>query len=180
MHKYETDGTFVTAFCDRKGVHDLALRSGNFGWLATDVRGYLYYTLPYPYEIRKFSAEGLLIDRFTRPTPSFREPFIKRQEPRDKVLMASGTMDLLILPTGIIIHVVYHRKSFSKHAYPDLYLDVFSPDGDWLLNVPLSNVGLDKYGPMAVANDGFFYVGQADPYPRVVKYSLSIVDTQHE
>ena len=93
IHKYKTNGTFLMSFCDRKGIHELALKSGNFGYITKDRFGNLYYSLPYPYEIRKFTPEGKLTARFSRPTPEFKEPFLIRQIHVDKVRMPSGTKE---------------------------------------------------------------------------------------
>lgn len=180
IHKYHKDGSFLASFCSRNGVHKLALRSGNHGWITTDKTGNVYFTLSYPYEIRKFSPDGELLRRITRPTPSFKAPYKVSGRLNAKVLMRSGTLDLLILPNGNIVHLIYHREPDRTGVYPDLRFDIFSPKGDWLLNVPLKNLGIERYGPMEIDDSGNFYISQGHPNPRVVKYSISVVDKNEE
>ena len=180
IHKYHKDGLFLASFCSRNGVHKLALRSGNHGWITTDKTGNVYYTLSYPYEIRKFSPDGKLLRRITRPTPSFKAPYKVSRKLNDKVLMRSGTVDLLILPNGNIVNLIYHREPHRTGVYPDLRLDLFSPQGDWLLNLPLKSLGIERYGPMEIDDSGNFYISQGNPNPRVVKYSISVVDNNEK
>ena len=42
IHKYDASGQFVMAFCDREGIPDLALQSGNMGRIAIDNDQHIY------------------------------------------------------------------------------------------------------------------------------------------
>ena len=176
IHKYRPDGSFVKAFCERDGIPDLALKSGNFGWLASDKVGDIYYTAPYPYEIRKFSSEGELLARFTRHVPFFAAPFVRTKGEERKVWIESGTMDLLSLPDGKLMHLIYQRDRNRLGMYPKLSFDIFSPEGNWLLNVPIESFGFKHYGALHIDRQGYFYVNHKEPYSRVTKYSLSFED----
>lgn len=178
IHKYRSDGSLLETFCKRDGIPALALKSGNFGWLASDRDGNIYYTVPFPYEIRKFSSDGELLAKFTRPVPFFAKPIVVPADkpPAKKVWMASGTMDLLILPDGKLMHLIYKRDRKRPNMQPELYFDVFSPLGDWLLSLPIQSLGLKTYGTLGMDHDWNFYVNHRRPFSRVTKYSVSIAD----
>ncbi len=177
IHMLNLHGTFVKSFCKRDGIPDLALKSGNFGWLATDNDGNIYYTLTYPIEIRKFTEDGDLLARFTRPVPFLSPPIVVRAKGgMKKVWMGSGSMNLFALPDGKLVHLIYHRDRNKPEMYPRLYFDIFSRRGEWLLCVPLSRLGLRKYGTLGTDLRGGLYVNHRTPYSRVTKYSLTFPD----
>ena len=161
IHKYDASGQFVMAFCDREGIPDLALQSGNMGRIAIDLDQNIYYALPYPYEIRKFSSDGKLLATIERP------------DERSSPPIDCASKGLAVLPDGRIANVftrVVDRQS-NEEGY---YFDLFSPKGELLLTASLSDC-IESYirGPHLHADeDGYVYLSQYGSYPSVVKFAL--------
>ena len=177
IHKYLPDGSFVKAFCSRKGIPDLVIKSGNFGRLLSDRDENIYYTLAYPYEIRKFSSDGVLLAKFTRRAPFFVSPIVVPVDGGGKkVWMESGTMDLMALPDGKLMHLIYERDRNRPELYPKLYFDILSQSGDWLLCLEFHKLGLKYYGALGMDQHGNLYVNHRKPYSKVTKYSFSIAE----
>ena len=161
IHKYDASGQFVMAFCDREGIPNLTLQSGNMGRIAINRDQHIYYALPYPYEIRKFSSDGELLATIERPDERSSSP------------IDCASKGLAILPDGRIANVftrLVDRQSNAK----EYYFDLFSPRGELLLTVSLSDC-IENYNGSShfhADGDGYVYLNQYDSYPSVVKFAL--------
>jgi len=156
----------VLSFCEPSRESKLTAQSGNSDKLAVDREGHIYVSLHYPYDIRKFSADGKLLDRFAREVKFFRPP-----KPDENGVMAasSGTKAITALPDGKLINVIYHRQKEKFHYY----FDIFERDGTWLLSVPGSEFGIEWFRTLTSDSKGYLYISYEDPYPHLVKYSLT-------
>ena len=167
IHKYDASGQFVLAFCDREGVHDLA--SGNMGRIAIDSDQNIYYASPYPYEIRKFSPDGKLLDTIERPDAEL-GPLVEKTSPR---IISCASKGLAILPDGKIANIfTLGHQSNGKEPY----FDLFSPKGELLLTAPLADC-IEHYSRHShyhfhADKDGYVYLDQFRPYPSVMKFAL--------
>lgn len=173
VHKYDASGQFVTAFCDREGIHDLAFRSGNIGCIAIDSDQHIYYALPYPYEIRKFSSDGKLLATIKRPDAGIGAPLIDKEVP--VIRMADASRGLVVLPDGKIANVFSRYIDRQESNEKEYYFDLFSPEGKLLATVPLSDC-IEHYIRSAYFHadkDGYMYMVQFGPYLSVVKYALN-------
>ena len=169
IHKYDASGQFVMAFCDREGIPDLALQSGNMGRIAIDNDQHIYYALPYPYEIRKFSSDGKLLDTIERPDAGIEFPMENETYP--VISMGCASRGLAVLPDGKIANV-FTRLQTNKTEY---YFDLFSSKGELLLTASLSDC-IENYSRswhLHADKDGYVYLSQFDSYPSVVKYALN-------
>ena len=161
IHKYDASGQFVMAFCDREGIPDLVLKSGNMGRIAIDRDQHIYYALPYPYEIRKFSSDGKLLTTIERPDARSSSP------------MDCASKGLAVLPDGRIANVftrLIDRQSNEK----GYYFDLFSPKGELLLTASLADC-IESYSRSShfyADEDGYVYLSQYDSYPSVMKFAL--------
>ena len=126
IHKYDASGQFVMAFCDREGVHDLVLQSGNMGRIAIDRDQHIYYALPYPYEIRKFSSDGKLLDTIERPDAELGSPMENETSPG--ISMGCASKGLAVLPDGRIANV-FTRLIDRQSNEIEYYFDLFSRRG---------------------------------------------------
>ena len=172
IHKYDVSGQFVLAFCDREGVHDLALQSGNMGRIAIDNDQHIYYALPYPYEIRKFSSDGKLLTTIERPNADLGPPVEDETSPG--ISMGCASKGLAVLPDGKIANV-FTRLIDRQSNEIEYYFDLFSPRGDLLLTAPLSD-HIDHYSRSShlhADKDGHVYLDQFDSYPSIVKFALN-------
>ena len=172
IHKYDASGQFVMAFCDREGVHDLALQSGNMGRIAIDSDQHIYYALPYPYEIRKFSSDGKLLDTIERPDAELGPPIEDETSPG--ISMGCASKGLAVLPDGKIANI-FTRLINRQSNDIEYYFDLFSSKGDLLLTTSLSN-RIEHYSRSShfhADKDGHVYLDQFDSYPSIVKFALN-------
>lgn len=172
IHKYDISGQFVMAFCDRESVHDLALRSGNMGRIAIDSDQNIYYALPYPYEIQKFSSDGKLLATIERPDARIEAPM--EDETYPIINMGCASKGLAILPDGKIVNV-FTRLIDRRGNEMKYYFDLFSPKGDLLLTASLSD-RIENYSSsfhFHADKDGYVYLDQFSFYPSVVKFALN-------
>lgn len=172
IHKYDASGQFVMAFCDREGVHDLVLQSGNMGRIAIDRDQHIYYALPYPYEIRKFSSDGKLLDTIERPDAELGSPMENETSPG--ISMGCASKGLAVLPDGRIANV-FTRLIDRQSNEIEYYFDLFSPKGDLLLTTSLSDL-IEHYSKSShfhADKDGHVYLDQFDSYPSIVKFALN-------
>lgn len=176
IHKYDASGQFVLAFCDRESVPDWALKSGNMGRIAIDNDQNIYYALPYPYEIRKFSPDGKLLDTIKRLDTVLGPPPIKKTS--SSISMGCASRGLAILPDGKIANI-YTRLIDHQSNKKEYYFDLFSSKGELLLTTPLSDC-IEHYSKSKSSHfhfyadkDGYVYLDQFSSYPSVVKFSLN-------
>ena len=172
IHKYDASGQFVMAFCDREGIHDMTLRSGNMGRIAIDSDQNIYYALPHPYEIRKFSSDGKLLDTIKRPDAALGTPM--EDETSHVIITGCASRGLAVLPDGRIANV-FARLIDHQNNKMEYYFDLFSPKGELLLTTPLlgyiENYSRSSY--LHTDKDGYVYLDLRSPYPSVVKFALN-------
>ena len=172
IHKYDSSGQFVLAFCDREGVHDLALQSGNMGRIAIDSDQNIYYALPYPYEIRKFSSAGKLLATIERPDAGIAPPM--EDETFPVISMGCASKGLAVLPDGRIVNVF--TRLIDRHSNEmEYYFELFSPEGDLLLTASLSDC-IENYSNsfhFHADKNGYVYLDQFNFYPSIVKFALN-------
>ena len=172
IHKYDASGQFVMAFCDREGIPDLALQSGNMGRIAIDSDQHIYYALPYPYEIRKFSSDGKPLDTIERPDAGIAPPMEDETSP--VIIMGCASKGLAVLPDGKIANVF--TRLIDRHSNEmEYYFDLFSLKGDLLLTVSLSDC-IEHYSgsfQFHADKDGYVYLDQFGSYPSIVKFALN-------
>ena len=173
IHKYDASGQFVTAFCDREGIHDLSFQAGNIGCIAIDSDQHIYYASPYPYEIRKFSSDGKLLATIKRPDSGLEAPIKDKKMPI--IRMASASRGLAILPDGKIANIFGRYIDRQKSNKKEYYFDLFSQKGELLLTAPLSDC-IENYIRSAYFHadkDGYMYMVQFGSYLSVVKFALN-------
>ena len=172
IQKYDASGQFVIAFCDRESVHDLALRSGNMGRIAIDSDQNIYYALPYPYEIRKFSSDGKLLATIKRPDARIGAPIEGETSPA--INMGCASKGLAVLPDGKIANI-FTRLIDRQSNEVEYYFDLFSPNGHLLLTTSLSD-HIENHSSsfhFYADKDGYVYLDQRSSYPSVVKFTLN-------
>ncbi|MXZ01163.1 6-bladed beta-propeller [Candidatus Poribacteria bacterium] len=170
IHKFRSDGSFETAFCERKGIHEDSFKAGNAGYLSKDNQGNIYFAIPYPYEIRKFSPDGDLLQTFSRRVSFFQPPFEMEWHGQSLIVQPTGSKGLSVLPDGKLVHVIYNMKDdgFLEH-----FLDIFSSDGTFLYTLPLSGL-TNYYDGISIDEQGGVFFIDPKPYPTIKKFTLNI------
>ncbi len=176
IQKYDYNGKLVLSFCDRDAVPRLARRSGNMGRIALDKKNNIYFLLPYPYQIRKFSSEGTLLSKITRFDSGIEPPFKEESENSAKgiIKMGSTSKGLTILPDGKMLNI-FARIIDNQMMH---YFDVFSSEGKLLLTAPLAEY-MENFNfsfVLHVDQKGHLYIDQFDVYPEVIKFVFNFVE----
>ena len=177
IQKYDYDGKLITSFCDRNGIDPLALQSGNMGRIALDRENNIYYVLPYPYEIRKFSSEGKLLAKIRRFDSGI-EPPVKEDSinsTKGIIKMGSTSKGLAILSDGKMFNIFTRVRDGESIQY---YFDVFSNTGDLLFSAPLADYWENFNQSFVLHADpkGHLYIDQFDLYPKVIKFVFNFAE----
>ncbi len=171
IQKYDYKGKLITSFCDRNGIDPLALQSGNMGRIALDKKNNIYYVLPYPYQICKFSSDGTLLSKITRLESGIAPPKKENSvnSARGIIKMGSTSKGLAILPDGKIFNIFTRVIDRENIQY---YFDVFSNTGDLLFSTPLTEYWENFNQSFVLHADpkGHLYIDQFDLYPEVIKF----------
>ncbi len=170
IRKYRfPDGKLLEAFCPANELAKWIGRVGAMGDICLTPRGTILYTFSIPYDIREFTPEGDLVNRFGRKIPGWTPPRISHEGLPDSPVMA---MDISAFPDGKLLHVV-----FDKRTKPYItYFDVFDEHGKWLISFDTREFISDKYGRMArIDGQGNVYMEFWEPFPHIRKYSLAFV-----
>ena len=173
VHKYRfPDGELLQAFCPTNKLAEWIGRVGAMGDICLTPRGTVLYTFSIPYEIREFTPEGDLVNRFGRKIPGWKPPRISYEGLPTSPIM---TMDIGAFPDGKILHAV-----FDKRAKPYItYFDVFDEHGRWLISFDTREYVRDKFGRMVrIDGQGHVYMEFWEPFPHIRKYSLTFVPTK--
>lgn len=177
IQKYDYDGKLITSFCDRDSIDPLAFQSGNMGRIALDKKNNIYYVLPYPYQIYKFSSDGALLSRITRFDSGIAPPKKENSvnSARGIIKMGSTSKGLAVLPDGKIFNIFTRMKDEENIQY---YFDVFSNTGDLLFSASLAEYWEDFNQSFALHADqnGHLYIDQFDLYPKVIKFVFNFAE----
>lgn len=155
----------VLSFCKPRKECQWVAEAGDGENLAIDQQGNVYVGFYYPYDIRIFSVNGKLLNRFARQAKFFKPP--KRDE-NNVMALLSGTWDMTVLPDNKLITIVFYQEKNQFH----FFFDVFDSDGTWLLTVPADHFGLSWPRRIAADSDGNLYLDHSEPYPHLIKYKL--------
>ncbi len=155
----------IFSFCKPRKECQLIAEAGDSENIDADSKGNVYVAFYYPYDIRIFSSEGKLLNRFARQAKFFKPP--KRDE--NGVMSPScGVWAMSLLPDNKLITIVFNQEQKKF----DFYFDVFDSDGNWLLTVPAKEYGFTW--PRIISSDyeGNLYLDHSEPYPHLVKYKV--------
>lgn len=153
------------AFCKPRKECRWTAEAGDGDNIAIDQTGSVYVSFYYPYDIRKFSAEGKLLNRFARQPKFFKPP--KRDE-NSVMNLLSGTWAMTVLPDNKLITIVFYQEKKQFH----FFFDVFDSDGTWLLTVPTEQFGMSWPRIIAADSEGNLYLDHSEPYPHLIKYKV--------
>lgn len=171
LHRYKmSSGQKERDFCEKDPDDTLVRKSDYSGYLALDKNGALFFSFPWPYIIKHYSKENELLQIFTRKASFFKPPFTKGRA----IGLRSRSVDLVYLPTGIIINIC---QEYRPGGAINSYFDYFNENGEWLITVPSTEID-PKWRGRAVTFDleANVYLAFLEPYPHVKKYSMKIVD----
>lgn len=170
VYKYNfPDGTLVNAFCKSNKNAKKFMRVGGTGEISKDPWGNIYYSFSIPYDIRKFSPQGELINRFAREIPFFKPLIINELGlPHTPVT----TTAICLFPDGKILHVIFDN---SEKPYIH-YFDIFDQSGEWLISFDTKQYFKDWYGRLVrVDNESHIYLESWEPFPHIKKYSIDFI-----
>ena len=170
-------GTLIKTFC--KYNHGETLQDMLSGDITTDYEGNLYYTALYPYEIKKFSKEGKLLNFFSREA-NFQEP-IKSTIASSGIDLLSISMGIAVFPDGKTMNLIRKETVLSKtKRKTEYWFDVYSKDGKWLISFSSDRLKNDFVRLFNIDPFGYLYLDYFNPYPHIKKYKIEFVDKKAE
>ncbi|MDZ7339325.1 MAG: hypothetical protein ONB30_12375 [candidate division KSB1 bacterium] len=164
---YSKTGKLLRKLCAQPPETQAVRFSGDGGAMSVAAGGDILFSFPYPYEIRRYTADGRLVLRFRRSLSWFRPPSF--DEVRALVRDYAFVRGVGLLPDGKIAHVVGGREGEREFFF---FLDLFDRDGTYLTSEPLEAYGLSFVRFLAVDRQGHLYFDYYEPYPYIVKYRL--------
>lgn len=155
----------VLTFCKPRKECQWVAEAGDAENLAIDRQGNVYVGFFYPYDIRVFSANGKLLNRFARKADFLKPP---KRDKNGVMNLLSGTWAMTVLPDNKLITIVFYQEKKQFH----FFFDVFDSDGTWLLTVPAEQFGMSWPRIMAADSEGNLYFDHSEPYPHLIKYKI--------
>jgi len=165
IHHYTESGKFIGSFCKRISS-DAIKYSGNSGRLGTDKEGNIYYAHFYPYEIDKFSKDGILLKSFKREVKNFNPPEREGMIAR----WTSGIRGLINLNnnyTAVVVCLDVKKNDWG--------IDFYDTQGNWkgfISNKDLPMYFYYRYSTSDSKGNVYFDIN-AKPEPVIVKYKVN-------
>lgn len=166
-------GELEKQFCQKNEWNHISSQAGESGELCADADGNLYYSYTYPYEIKKFSPEGKLLNRFSRKATFYKAPY---KDQYGISTAETAVTSLFSLPNGIIVNVIRHIDSRAKKGI--FFFDFFDKEGNWLKSIPATSINLDWIRIVTSDNHGHIYLDCRDPFPHIRKYKIEIISSR--
>ena len=183
IHRVDQTGRILDRFGERRPT-------GNTGGLARDKDGNLYHAFPYPYQVRKFSPERMMVAEFGRTLEPSEAPQMGKTrlhtpdgpgEERELEITEFNHSILctVIMPEGEIVNLLRHP---TRSAYR-LYFDVFDRTGRFLISIPAASIGFPVpmgswwvYSGFAADTRGHLYlVMHSNTSDTLKKYRIDII-----
>jgi hypothetical protein len=175
------NGSLIKTFCKSNSVKFLrntVARLGAFEYVFVDYKGNIFYSNPYPYEIKKFSPDGKLLSWFSRDA-NFRGP-------KNSNTIGMGGLDIFSIskgavsfPDGKILNVIRHKEILRNNKVKyEFWFDIFSNNGEWLIsfsNKQLKNKFVRKFN---IDPFGYLYLDYQTPYSQIKKFKIEFVDVK--
>lgn len=175
IHKYELDDNNnyqrTLSFGERPdGVdNNLLARAGNVDVLALDVDGNVYLSLWYPYEIRKYSPDGELLNSYAREVSFFKDPEV---DSRGIVRFTSGSWGFMPVNTDTVINQIFKIDDGEWTLYYDV---IDMGKGEQIGFISETESELPIFGRITtIDRDHNIYIGRNHPEIDIFKYSLQI------
>lgn len=146
----------------------LLARAGNVDLLTLDSNGNVYHSLWYPYEIRKYTPNGELLNSYTREVSFFKDP---ESDSNGIVRFTSGSWGLMHLDGDTVINQIFRIDDNSEWTF---YYDVIDLNlGEHIGQISEADTDLPFNGRLtAIDKEQNIYIGRNSPEVEVFKYSL--------
>ncbi|TVR18661.1 MAG: hypothetical protein EA391_02030 [Balneolaceae bacterium] len=148
--------------------NSLLARAGNVDLLTLDSNGNVYHSLWYPYEIRKYTPNGELLDSYTREVTFFEDPQV---DSNGIVRFTSGSWGLMHLDGDTVMNQIFKIDENSEWTF---YYDVVDLNlGEHIGQISEAETNFPFNGCItAIDRERNIYIGRNSPEVKVFKYSL--------
>lgn len=176
IHKYELndDNTYqrTISFGERpEGVdNSLLSRAGNVDLLALDENGNVYLSLWYPYEIRKYTPEGELLNSYSREVSFFNDPEL---DENGIVRFTSGSWGLMPVNEDTLINQIFRIDKNSDWTFYYDVIDINRGEHIGLISEIESDLPLNGR-ISAMDREHNIYIGANSPKIDIFKFSYHI------
>lgn len=146
----------------------LLARAGNVDLLTLDTNGNVYHSLWYPYEIRKYTSNGELLNSYTREVSFFKDP---ESDSNGIVRFTSGSWGLMHLDGDTVINQIFKIDENSEWTF---YYDVIDLNlGEHIGQISEVETDLPINGRVTtIDKERNIYIGRNSPEVDVFKYSV--------
>lgn len=161
----------VFKFCERydPGENIAWANNGARIGLEKDNNGNIYYNFPYPYEIRIFNPDGVLLNKYSRNIKNFKPPYYKTVNGVKINISDNVLLDPVFVTDEIIAYRVVQDELEKQ------YLDFYNlRTKKYIGTINSAELGVDKSFQIKGDKKGHIYYALTRPYPHVVKMELSI------
>ena len=143
-------------------------RAGNVDLLTLDTNGNVYHSLWNPYEIRKYSPDGELVNSFAREVSFFEDP---EYDSNGIVRFTSGSWGLMHLDGDTVINQIFKIDENSEWTF---YYDVIDLNlGEHIGQISEVEANLPFNGRItAIDKEQNIFIGRNSPELDVFKYSV--------
>ena len=163
IHRYSFEGDEMGSFLPKPANWQEIAMTGNFGQLAKDDLGQIYYSYPTPYVIFKLSNTGTVLDSLV-----FDETVQVEGEksPTGAVVATQTLRGIAVHPKGYVFNVV--------RTQTDATIDIFDQEFNYISSLDSTSLGLVDFNLIKIDPSGALYLGTNSPVPHVRKYTISI------
>jgi hypothetical protein len=171
LHRFDPLGNRIASFCESYAfgqdvdVYEEMTYAG--GTMDVDGEGVLYYCQRTPYEIRKYTSEGVLLAEIHRAN-DFAKPRIEKIGAEQfRVRPYTSAVAIVALHDGKFMTVV--KPAFEPESSIKTIIDLFDSDGELLLTREFQ----DNFAILRSDARDRLYGVRADDFVQVVRYRVS-------
>lgn len=136
------------------------------------VKKLLIHSSFYPYGIEVFSINGDLMYELKREIPFFKPPFQKRKEPL-YIKALSGVENTFMISENILMNILFSAEEGKERL--SCYIDFWNiNEKKFLGSFSEAELGIKMERFCYADEQGYFYLYEEEPYPRIVKYKVEV------
>lgn len=171
IHRYDSSHRYVTSFCDSYAIgQDVDVRIETVfagGPIDLSPDGSVYFSQMVPYEIRKFSPDGELLQSIYRENDFVTQPGVTQGADGMTITMPTGSASIIVLRDGKLLNIV--KRPETPDLRPATFIDLFTSDGTLLAARRLDRDMNIKCRDGA----GRVYAIESEEVPAVMRYRLA-------
>jgi len=163
----------ILKFCDRIDPNGNDILKYNIArdGMIKDNNGNIYYSFPFPYEIRVYNENGEYLNKYIRNIKTFIPPYTKQENNRTVTAWENSIVDPMIINERLMCIRVF------QNALEKEYYDFYNTKTHSYIGLINSNsLGIEQVSTIKSDSQGYIYYSQNEPYPHIVKMKLELLN----